>query len=202
MIQHPFSFLLLHSLSQFPLILVLILTHFSDNTFCFLKPEGPSRTSPTLFFSTNASKPIRETSNTVGKHFLHCVVRFVSVATLSAKPASVKQETTGRKQHRTGGTAQRDEHTGLVTHRRAQQRGSKQQHFGAVGGGGVTHRGHHHHHHHYNHHDRTLRASDSILSSSFSPSRPPWIFSGLSSTSTLLVYGSNLTEKGRLMLAT
>lgn len=52
------------------------------------------------------------------------------------------------------------------------------------------------------HHDKTLRASVSILSSSFTPSSPPWIFSGLSSTSTLLVYGSNLTEKGRLMPAT
>lgn len=49
------------------------------------------------------------------------------------------------------------------------------------------------------HHDKTLRASASVLSSSFTPSRPPWIFSGLSSTSTLLVYGSNLTEKGRLI---
>lgn len=52
------------------------------------------------------------------------------------------------------------------------------------------------------HHDKTLRASVSILSSSFTPSRPPWIFSGLSSTSTLLVNGSNLTEKGRLILDT
>ena len=53
-----------------------------------------------------------------------------------------------------------------------------------------------------NHHDKTPRASVSIFSSSFNPSRPPWTFSGLSRTSTLLVYGSNLTEKGRLMPAT
>lgn len=53
-----------------------------------------------------------------------------------------------------------------------------------------------------NHHDKTPRASVSIFSSSFTPSRPPWTFSGLSRTSTLLVYGSNLTEKGRLMPAT
>lgn len=53
-----------------------------------------------------------------------------------------------------------------------------------------------------NHHDKTARASVSIFSSSFTPSRPPWTFSGLSRTSTLLVYGSNLTEKGRLMPAT
>lgn len=51
-------------------------------------------------------------------------------------------------------------------------------------------------------HDKTLRASVSILSSSFTPSRPPWIFSGLSRTSMLLVKGSYLTEKGRLIPAT
>lgn len=51
------------------------------------------------------------------------------------------------------------------------------------------------------HHDKTLRASVSILRSSFTPIRPSWIFSGLSSTSTLLVNGSNFTKKGRLIPA-
>lgn len=78
-------------------------------------------------------------------------------------------------------------HWSCHTSQSAAERGSKQQRDG--------HRlGHHH--------DKTLRASVSILSSSFTPSRPPWIFSGLSSTSTLQVYGSNLTEKGRLIPAT
>ncbi len=98
-----------------------------------------------------------------------------------------QQATTHQRQHHTGSTAQKDEHIGLVTRRRAQRRGSKQQRDG--------HRPGHHH-------DKTLRASVSILSSSFTPSRPPWIFSGLSSTSMLQVYGSNLTEKGRLIPAT
>lgn len=101
-----------------------------------------------------------------------------------------QQATTHHKQLHTGGTAQRDEHIGLVTHQTLQSAAEGKQ---TTTGGSQTKHG--------RYHDMTLRASASILSSSFTPSRPPCIFSGLSRTSTLLVYGSNLTENGRLIPA-
>ena len=52
------------------------------------------------------------------------------------------------------------------------------------------------------HHASTFRASLRSFRSSFRDSRPPRIFSGLSRTSMLYVYGSNRTEKGLLMPAT
>lgn len=108
------------------------------------------------------------------------------VATLSA----YQQATTLQKQHHTGSTAQKDEHIGLDHTSDVSERSREE----ADNSRAVAEPGHHH--------DKTLRASVSILSSSFTPSRPAWIFSGLSSTSTLLVNGSYLTEKGRLIPAT
>lgn len=74
----------------------------------------------------------------------------------------------------TGGTAQEEEPISLVAGCRAQQ-GRKQ--TAAVSDTDSVR----------NNHDKTLRASASVFSSSFTPSRPPWILRGLSSTSTLLV---------------
>lgn len=60
----------------------------------------------------------------------HCNLRFYLVATLSAnQPVSNKQRLM-RNSIITGGTAQKDEHIGLVTCRRAQRRGTEQQQGG------------------------------------------------------------------------